>query len=350
MIYLLGYTDMKHTNYWPWSYLCSLFSSLGYESRHVELGDVEEIKEDDVFICWMSPYSEILVEMRPEASKATIVQKLTSLDDDCKNISWGKTTDDAFEFYKSWNWPIHQRFARMVERGHRCYAFGAKTQYDSFPVKRGIMNKYRERIFEIPWGSYLWAPDEVANSQPIITDFQYDIGYVGSRWGWSGYGNVDDWDAFLKPLLDRTDNKFVGGIGTDKNIIDSEMHKKILQQSRLCPIMHCASWRAERGVMDRFWTIFSAGRFGVCDNEGVYDFFDENDVVVETSPESYFEKSTYFMKNVDQQLPYIESVLVGIKRDYNMGKIWYNIIGTIYRKEISRVQITGRLAVRGREC
>ena len=81
--------------------------------------------------------------------------------------------------------------------------------------------------------------------------------------------------------------------------------------------------------MDRFWTVFSLGRFGVVDNEGVFDFFNEDEVVLETNPEEYVAKSLYYMKNVEKQLPYIEKIQKRIKAEYNQHEVWKNILKQI---------------------
>lgn len=81
--------------------------------------------------------------------------------------------------------------------------------------------------------------------------------------------------------------------------------------------------------MDRFWTVFSLGRFGVMDNEGILDFYNEDEIVLATSPEEYFDKSMYYMNHVDKQLPYIEKILSRIKTEYNQYEVWKKILQKI---------------------
>ena len=78
-------------------------------------------------------------------------------------------------------------------------------------------------------------------------------------------------------------------------------------------------------IRKRFWTVFAAGRFGVVDTEGVYDFFSKNDVVCETDPNEYVEKSLYYMKNPEKQIPYIEKIQQRIKTEYNWNHTFKNI-------------------------
>jgi hypothetical protein len=330
MIYLLGYTNKFQTNFWPWASIRDVFKELDWETSHRQLHELKPEK-GDIVICWNEPNAEELIERFPDMAKEiVIIQKLTSMDNSCEGVSWGST---PFEFYKNWHWPQHQRFARLVEAGYRCYAFGAKTVFDAFPKKYEIMTKYSDRIFEIPWGSFLLSSREIERALPVVGGFKYDVGYVGSRWGKRGRGNLEQWDSFLKPIIESTESRFIGGNGTEQGIVENDKHKEVLQHSKLCPIIHCGSWKAEQGVMDRFWTVFGAGRFGVCDNEGIYQFFDKDEVVVETDPEEYIGKSLWFMRNTNDQIPYIISALKRIKKQYNMKKVWKSIIETIRRGE-----------------
>ena len=82
--------------------------------------------------------------------------------------------------------------------------------------------------------------------------------------------------------------------------------------------------------MDRVWTVFSLGRFGVLDNEGILDFYDENEVVLARSSEEYNDKSLHYIRNGDHQLPYIEKVLARIKTEYNQYEVWKKILGKIF--------------------
>ena len=65
--------------------------------------------------------------------------------------------------------------------------------------------------------------------------------------------------------------------------------------------------------MDRFWTVFSLGRFGVIDNTGILDFYNEDEIVLATEKEEYIDKSLYYMNNVEKQKPYIEKILKRIQ-------------------------------------
>ena len=81
--------------------------------------------------------------------------------------------------------------------------------------------------------------------------------------------------------------------------------------------------------MDRFWSIFTLGRFGVADSLGAYDFYNEDEVVVATSAEEYIELSKYYIKNVDKQLPFIEKIQKRIREEYNWYHTWKHILENI---------------------
>jgi hypothetical protein len=74
------------------------------------------------------------------------------------------------------------------------------------------------------------------------------------------------------------------------------------------------------------------GRFGVVDNLGVYDFFSEQDVVVEIDSDAYIDKSLYFIRNPQKQKKYIENVQKRIKTDFNQHIVWKNILNKIFKK------------------
>ena len=135
----------------------------------------------------------------------------------------------------------------------------------------------KTRIFWIPWGTMTVPYEQIISAQPITDGFKYDIGFVGSRWGTAYRGNILEWDNYLAPLIDQYD-ACIAGKGTKIGVVDVKHHIDILQKSRLCPIIHAASWKTEQGIMDRFWTVFSVGRFGICDNEGILKFYDRDEV------------------------------------------------------------------------
>jgi hypothetical protein len=78
-------------------------------------------------------------------------------------------------------------------------------------------------------------------------------------------------NKYITPLEKQTKYTFntSGGIGS-KMVSDNDMIK-ILQSAKICPILHAPSWQAERGIQDRFYTVFISGRFGICDNLGAID-------------------------------------------------------------------------------
>ena len=175
----------------------------------------------------------------------------------------------------------------------------------------------------MPWGSSLCSYDEVQNCKPVMDGFTHDIGFVGSIWGKAGRGNIDSAQQYMFPLLERYTSD-LGGPATKRGHVDDPTHKQILVNAKICPIINAPSWREEKGLMDRFWSIFTLGRFGVADSLGAYDFYNEDEVVVATSAEEYIELSEYYIKNVDKQLPFIEK--------NSKTELEKNIIGTILGK------------------
>ena len=131
------------------------------------------------------------------------------------------------------------------------------------------------------------------------------------------------------PILKSAKNTYLAGAGTPNGPISNEKHVEIIKSSNLCPIINAPSWRSEKGVQDRFWTVFGSGRFGVVDTEGVYDFFDPKEVVCETDPNEYVQKSLYYMNNIDKQIPFIEKVQKRIKEEYNWNENFKKIFREI---------------------
>lgn len=334
-IYFTGYTKnflkTPHTNFWPWQYLVRTINDLGYNAYHIELSKID-FKKPHVFICWNNPDSIQLIEKYNPHKDSIIVQKLTHLDTSQESQQWKADNTNFYEKLKTWSWPQYRKLDYLNKSGYKFHAFGAKTDIKSFKEKKRIVNQYSEQIFWIPWGSMTVPYEQIINAKPILSNFKYDLGFVGSRWGTYARGNLWEWENYLDPLVRKSPSSFVAGKGTKRGVISTNKHMKILTLSRICPIIHATGWKAEKGVMDRFWTIFSLGRFGVVDNPGVYDFFNEDEVVMETEIGTYFDKSLYFMKNVKKQGPYIEKVLGRIKNEYNQHDVWKNIMKKILPK------------------
>ncbi len=326
IITLMGYTNPGHTNWYPWKKFYEVFNELGYETEWVELENLE-VKKDKrrIFICWNEPTSLELIHSGKYQEHDILLQKLTSLGKGCDDINWG---DNPYEFFKNWHWPLYRMFERIYDSGYNIFAFGCKTDPEPFPEKKRICDKLKDRIFWIPWGSSLYSWEEIQRAKPIMDNFEFDIGFVGSIWGIKGRGNIDTVEDFLLPII-KNKKCALGGQGTPLGPVDDKTHKYILKKSKLCPIINAPSWRIEKGVQDRFWTVFTSGRFGVVDSEGIYYFFNEDEVVCETHPEEYIEKSIYFLNNVEKQKPYIEKVLKRIKKEYNYYITWERILAKI---------------------
>ena len=332
-IYFIGYQPRyfwrkKHTNYWPWNYLVNTINELGYRAFHVNAQEADHSKPA-VYICWNTPDTITLIDKYKIHPESIIIQKLTSFDGtpESAQTDW---TDNPEHFFKNWHWPQYQKLDVLNESGYRFYAFGARTDSDSFPEKKKIVDKYKERIFWIPWGTMTAPYHEIMKAKPVMKGFEYDLGFVGSKWGSSYRGNILEWETYLQPLIDKVDHPMIAGRGTKIGPVSVEKHIEILQKSKICPIIHASSWKIEKGIMDRFWTVFSLGRFGVMDNEGILDFYNEDEVVLATDREEYLDKSMYYIRNVDRQLPYIEKVMKRIKTEYNQNQVWKKIFEKIF--------------------
>lgn len=331
-VYLVGYIPpfykKKHTNFWPWSYLANTFREIGHDAEHKNASKIN-FKKPAIFICWNSPDSIELIEKYKPHKDSVIIQKLTSFDGSAESQrDW---TNDPLEFFKNWHWPQYQKLDYLAKSGYRYYAFGAKSDIDTFPIKSEIVSKHKDRIFWIPWGTMTLSYEKIISAKPIIDGFEYDAAFVGSKWGTDTRGNIKEWNSYLQPVLDASENTLLAGRGTKVGPVSVERHVDILEKSKLCPIIHATSWKVEKGIMDRFWTVFSLGRFGVVDNEGVLDFYDEKDLVLEMDPDEYISKSIYYMNNVEKQLPYIEAVQKRIKTEYNQHEVWKKIINKILK-------------------
>ncbi len=332
IVYLLGYKS-GHTHTYPQSRFNEVLSFLGYDVRWVNIEEVDPTTKNRIFICWDQPNSSNLVEQGYYKSGDIILQKVTALVPAYKNhnhLNWGGTKESAITFLKSIDWSAYQMILNLLDKNVNIYGFGCKTSYKEFPKKNALVDQLlkSQRLFYHPWGPCLYNKEELNSAAPIIDGFEFDIGYVGSIWGIKGRGNIDTISDFLVPLV-KDKNCALGGGGAPLGAVSDEQHKSILKSSKLCPIVNALVWNMEKGVQDRFWSVFASGRFGVVDNEGVYSFFNRDEVICSTEPEDYIEKSEYYLKNPEKQLPYIEKVLSRIKSEYNWYNTWSTILNNI---------------------
>lgn len=335
-IYFTGYTKRlfrrPHTNFWPWQYIVNSINAVGFKAFHIKMSKID-FSKPNIYICWNAPDSIELIEKYNPHPDSVIIQKLTALDTSSDSLSWQADNTNFRDKLVNWSWPQYKKLEYLEKSGYRFFGFGAKTDINSFPEKRRIIEKYSDRVFWIPWGSMTVPHNDIMNAKPILSNFKYDLGYVGSKWGTYSRGNVWEWDNFLQPLVDIADKSYVAGPGTNKGVVSVEKHIEILKSSAICPIIHATGWKAEKGIMDRFWTIHSLGRFGVSDNLGIYDFFHEDEVEVELEAEAYLDKSIYYMRNPEKQYPYISKVLNRIKNEYNQQFVWKNILKRVFKKK-----------------
>lgn len=342
IVTLLGYTNSqtKHTNWFPWNRFLDVYRTMGYKAEWCELDSLKQrISEANptprIFICWNDPTCVELAQSGVLHKSDVIIQKLTSLGKGMNQVNWG---DNPKEFFKTWNWPLYQTVEKLLESGFNIYAFGCKTRNtQDFPEKDRIVKKLEKlnRVFWINWGSTAFNYQEIQNCQPTPTDqFEYDIGYVGSKWGRAGRGNLDQWEKFIQPVLNQDLKTGFYGAGFPKGMISDQDAKETLRKSKICPILHAPSWVAEEGIQDRFYTVFTAGRFGVVDNPGIYEFFDKDEVVCETDPVKYQELTKYYMEHPEEQVPFIKKVQHKIRTKYNLYTQWDNILTQILTDQL----------------
>ena len=329
IIYLLGYKS-NHTHTYPQSRFLEVLQFLGRDVRWVNHEEITPSSGRRIFICWDQPNAKFLVDNNIYRPQDVILQKVTALvpaHGNPPNLNWGSTPESAFDFLSNLNWPAYQMIKDLLDQGINIYGFGCNTYYKDFPRKNDLVTSLlaAERLFYHPWGPCLYNKSEIDNARPITTGFEYDIGYVGSIWGITGRGNVDTIGKFLNPIV-KDRSCAIGGLGTPLGPVNDAKHKDILRKSKLCPIVNALVWNIEGGVQDRFWTVFASGRFGVVDNEGVYEFFDKDEVICSTNAEEYIELSEYYLNHPEKQLPYIEKILPRIQKEYNWYNTWSNIL------------------------
>lgn len=337
-IVLLGYnSEFGNTCWYPWNMFNNVFRSFGFETIWGELTSIRKKinnKKRNIFITWNQPDALSLIQDKSYTkNNDIIIQKVVGGSPRFNTPSYGATIKEAKHFFENHNYPDYKMCLDLVNQGHNLYAFGALTSNEETPKKKEICKSLGDRMNMIPWGSCLYTKEEIQKAQPIMNNFQYDIGYVGSIWGTADRGNIRNINNFLLPLFNEIpkENIKIVGRGTASSIVSNEEHKSILKASSICPIINSDSWKVLRGVQDRFWTVFTSGRFGISDTEGVYEFYNEDEVVVALNEEEYFDKTMYYLKNVEKQKPFIEKCLKRIKKEYNLYITWENILKKVVK-------------------
>ena len=324
IITILGYTNSKkkHTNWFPWNRFYDVFKTIGYKVEWVEIENLKRNNEKRVFITWnYPPCCELVQHKNYNKNTDIIFQKLTSLGKYDSNENW---TNDPYNWYKSWKWTMYQMLENVYDNGYNIYGFGCKSIYNDFPHKKRICEKLKDRIFWISWGGTPFNLKNILECRPVFENLNKNCGFVGSKWGKVGRGNVDAWKKYLTPL-EKHGFEYCGGIGK-KMLTDEEMVKK-LKNYKICPIIHAPSWVAEKGIQDRFYTVFICGRFGICDNLGAIDVIgDEIKDICTKNPAEYYNKTIHFLNNIEQQRKYIEIIQKKIKIQYNFYVQWYNVM------------------------
>ena len=333
IITLLGYNNSSGNTCWyPWNKFNDVFKHYEYE---VEWDTIDKIKKSDkprVFITWNQPDAiDIIQTDIYNKNKDIILQKVVGDSPRFENLDWGKTYEETENRFYNHNFLDYQMVLDLYKNGHNIYAFGAKTSNTNTPIKKTICDSLGDRMIMIPWGSCLFDYKEIQEAKPITSGFLYDIGYVGSIWNIKNRGNRNNIERYLKLFANsRPPNRvIVTGDGTGRARVDNQAHKEILKKSKICPIINSDSWKIMGGVQDRFWSVFASGRFGVADTEGVYEFYNKDEVVVCTDPNEYYLKSHYYLNNINKQIPFIEKALKRIKSEYNYYNTWKKILSKL---------------------
>ena len=333
IITLLGYNIIKndgsrHTNWFPWNRFKDVYETIGYKCEWTSLDKLERRNEKRIFITWNEPTSLELYQSGKILKDDIIFQKLTSLGKGMNDENW---TNNPKKWCEEWHWPIYRTVEYLYDLGLNIYAFGCKTDINLFSEKKRICEKLKDRIHWISWGGTPFNWEEIKKCTPKMDTLVDDINFVGSKWGKIGRGNIDAWEKYIQPFeSDNCNYKFnqYGGIGNNM-VTDNEM-VEILKKSKICPIIHAPSWQAERGIQDRFYTVFLSGRFGICDNLGAIDIFGEEIKEICTEDrEEYYKKSIYFLENHEKQIKYIELIQNKIKEKYNFYRQWESVLNNI---------------------
>ena len=241
-IYLLGYTQPPHTNYYPWLRFYKVLKYLGYNVKWVEKDQIGN-ENNRIFIAYCDPDLVNLINEDIYKPGDIILQKVITMSrfapGSDPSANWGSTWEECENWMKNWRWCQYKLVEDALDNDINIYAFGCKTRYEEFPEKKRIVDKLNKenRLFWVPWGSSLYEWDEIQNAKPIMDGFKSDIGFVGSIWGKVGRGNIDSVEQFLQPLNKENYTWNLGGMGTQRGPVNDEDHKQILKSSKLCPII-----------------------------------------------------------------------------------------------------------------
>ena len=332
VVTLMGYTAIRpdgdrHTNWFPWNRFLDVYRQIGYRAEWLEMSALERLGEKRIFITWNEPSALELFNSGKVCPGDIVLQKVTSLGKGMEGVNW---TADAAAWSRNWEWPIYRTVEYLADIGCNVHAFGCRTAPGVSPEKDRIVERLGVRMHWIPWGGTPFDLSQVLEAEPVMSGFKREAVFVGSKWGRVGRGNIDAWKRYLEPLETSDEIRFekVGGIG-QKMVSDDEM-VSILKTAKICPIVHAPSWQAEKGVQDRFYTVFLSGRFGVCDNLGAVEIFGEEIAeICDPVPANYYNKTLHFSKSIEEQLPYVRFVQDRIKKRNNFYVSWHDLLSSL---------------------
>ena len=95
IVYLLGFTQFGHTNWYPWKKFQEVFEHLGYECRWVEKEDIKQHPgKRRVFISWYDPDTIELINDGIYQDGDIILNKLVCFGKYDSGIEWGTTPEE----------------------------------------------------------------------------------------------------------------------------------------------------------------------------------------------------------------------------------------------------------------
>ena len=182
VIYLLGYT-LKHkynTCYWPWLRFKAVFDHLGYECYWAEKEDIKEhTGKRRIFITWNEPDTATLINDGIYQDRDIILHKLVLFGIYDKGQNWGSTFEETDSFLKNFRWSQYKILEDAYDADINIYGFGAKTEHKGFGEKERIVEKLKDRIFGIPWGSSLYDWNEIQSCKALMENLYHAVSWVG---------------------------------------------------------------------------------------------------------------------------------------------------------------------------
>jgi len=140
-----------------------------------------------------------------------------------------------------------------------------------------------------------------------LPEFECDISFLGGYWNYK----AQTIDKYLLPICDKYHTKIFGGLGWPVSqycgTIPDEQVKNLFSSSKICINLHEPhSLDFGFDVNERTMKISSCRCFSINNYvEGLYKMYGDRLVYAKT-PEEFHDLISYYIKNPDERLPYIE--------------------------------------------